>query len=214
MSRVLYSATISLDGFMAGPGGDMSWLTPYVGLALPGDTLQSQVRSLLVGANTYRGEDPNAGTEQEGAYGGTWSGPSFVVTHHPDPEPPPDTAFVPDVRAGLDSSRAAAGDGYVNVLGADIARQCLELGQLDEILAVVVPVLLGDGTPFFRYAGGRRITLEPLTIVAGPQARCVGCASPASEPGPRILRPDATPLRRRSSRTTSSCTSSHPGDRA
>lgn len=31
MSKVLYSVTMSLDGFIAGPGGDMSWLTEYLG---------------------------------------------------------------------------------------------------------------------------------------------------------------------------------------
>ena len=29
MAKLLYSATISLDGFIAGPGGDMSWLTEH-----------------------------------------------------------------------------------------------------------------------------------------------------------------------------------------
>jgi hypothetical protein len=31
VSRLLYSATMSLDGFIAGPGGDMSWLTEHLG---------------------------------------------------------------------------------------------------------------------------------------------------------------------------------------
>lgn len=31
----------------------------------------------------------------------------------------------------------------MNVLGANIARHCLELGKLDEVLAIVAPVLLG-----------------------------------------------------------------------
>ena len=30
-SRTLYSCTMSLDGFMAGPGGDMQWLTKHLG---------------------------------------------------------------------------------------------------------------------------------------------------------------------------------------
>ena len=170
MSKVLYSASISLDGFMAGPGGDMSWLTPFMDMDVPVDTLQSRVGSLLVGARTFRGDDPNAGTEQAGAYAGAWHGPSFVVTRHPEPMPVPDTVFVPDVETGLEQARAAAGDGYVSVLGADIARQCLELGQLDEVLAYVLPVFLGDGTPFFRSAGGRQVTFEPISVAAGTAA--------------------------------------------
>jgi hypothetical protein len=31
MGKMLYSVTMSLDGFIAGPGGDMSWLTDYLG---------------------------------------------------------------------------------------------------------------------------------------------------------------------------------------
>ena len=31
MAKLLYSATVSLDGFIAGPEGDMSWLTEYLG---------------------------------------------------------------------------------------------------------------------------------------------------------------------------------------
>jgi dihydrofolate reductase len=52
----------------------------------------------------------------------------------------------------------------VKVLGADVARQCLDLGELDEVLAIVVPVFLGDGTPFFRQAGGRRVEFETLVV--------------------------------------------------
>ena len=31
MARTLYSVTMSLDCFIAGPDGDMSWMTPYLG---------------------------------------------------------------------------------------------------------------------------------------------------------------------------------------
>lgn len=164
MSTLLYSATISLDGYMAGPGGDMSWLRPYLRPTPRVDALQQDIRALLVGATTFSGDDPNRGTEHEGAFGGTWSGPSFVVTHHPPSTPVPDTTFVPDVASGVAAARAAAGDGYVNVLGADVARQCLDLGELDEVLAIVVPVFLGDGTPFFRQPGGRQVEFDPVVV--------------------------------------------------
>ena len=35
MATLIYSAAMSLDGFIAGPGGDMSWLAPHVGGADP-----------------------------------------------------------------------------------------------------------------------------------------------------------------------------------
>lgn len=168
MSKVLYSATISVDGYLAGPGGDMSWLRPYLGPNPQVDALQTEIKALLVGANTFRGDDPNRGTDAEGAFSGTWSGPSFVVTHHPLPDSKPGTTFLPDVQSGLAAARAVAGHGYVNVLGADIARQCLELGELDEVLAIIAPVFLGEGTPFFHRLGGQQVVLERLSVEAVP----------------------------------------------
>jgi hypothetical protein len=60
------------------------------------------------------------------------------------------------------------------VLGTDVAqRQCFELGEVDEVLAIVAPVLLVDGTPFFFVPGGRELSLETrgsasLRGAAGP----------------------------------------------
>lgn len=164
MSKVLYSATISVDGYMAGPDGDMTWLRPFLGPNPQVDRLQQDIKTLLVGGNTFRGDDPNRGTEQEGAFSGTWSGPSFVVTTRPPNGPIGDTRFMPDVVSRLAAAKAAAGNGYVNVLGADIARQCLELGELDEVLAIVAPVFLGDGTPFFRRGGGQQVEFDRLSV--------------------------------------------------
>ncbi len=86
MATLIYSATASLDGFIAGPGGDMSWLTPHLGDENPtADRLMARTTALLVGARTFGGDDPNRGTEQEGAFGGQWSGP---VASSPTGRPP------------------------------------------------------------------------------------------------------------------------------
>ncbi len=170
MGKVLYSATVSLDGYIAGPGGDMSWLAPYLGPNPQVDTLQLGIGALLIGGRTFRGDDPNRGTDREGAFSGTWTGPSFVVMHDPPADPVPGVAFLPDVVSGLAAAKQAAGDGYVNVLGADIARQCLELGELDEVLAIIAPVLLGDGTRLFQHPGGRQVRLERLSVETVPHA--------------------------------------------
>lgn len=74
MSRVLYSATISLDGYMAGPDRDMSWLRPFLGPNPQVEALQEEIKALLVGANTFRGDDPNRGTDAEGNFSGTGPG--------------------------------------------------------------------------------------------------------------------------------------------
>jgi dihydrofolate reductase len=170
VSPVLYSVTMSLDGFIAGVGGDMSWLADHAGPDLAAEELCRRTGSLLVGRRTYDGDDPNAGTDSEGAFGGAWSGPQFVLTHRPPAEPVPDVTFVGDLAEGVAAASAAAGGAYVNVLGAGVAAQCLAAGLLDEVLVFVVPVLLGDGTRLFDHPGGTRVRLERRSVGTAPGA--------------------------------------------
>lgn len=162
MARVVYSATCSLDGYIAAPGGDMQWLTPYLQPNPEVERFSEEVGAMLVGRRTFTGDDPNRGTDAEGAFGGTWHGPVFVLTSQPPSDGSGDITFVTDVATGVAQASAAAGDGVVNVLGAHAARSCLEAGLLDEVLMIVVPVLLGDGTPLFAVDGGRQVPLEPV----------------------------------------------------
>src|SRR6195256_3680982 len=99
MGKLLYSATMSLDGFIAGPGGDMSWLTEHLGPNPAVDELIGQIGALLVGNRTFGGDDPPKGdAEKEGKpFGGGWSGPQFVLTHHAPDTPVPDVTFVGDL---------------------------------------------------------------------------------------------------------------------
>jgi dihydrofolate reductase len=171
MGKMLYSATMSLDGFIAGPGGDMSWLTAYLGPNPAIDDLVGRIGALLVGGRTFRGDDPHKGTPSEGkAFGGAWTGPQFVLTHHAPETPVPDITFVGDLDSGVAAAKAAAGDKYVNILGADVARQCLDAGVLDEIFVCIAPVLLGDGVRLFDHPGGATVKLEPLSVSHAPQA--------------------------------------------
>jgi dihydrofolate reductase len=170
MGKVLYSVTMSLDGFISGVGGDMQWLSPHLGPNPEVDDLQRDIGALLIGKRTFLGDDPNRGTDKEGAFSGTWTGPSFVVTHDEAEMPAGGVTFVGDLATGLAAAKAAAGERYVNVLGADIARQCLEAGQLDEVLTVIAPVLLGDGTRLFDHPGGTNVALERLHVTQLPHA--------------------------------------------
>ena len=87
----------------------------------------------------------------------------IVLTHEPPPGPTlPDVTFLDDFTEAVAAAKDAAGGRYVNVLGADVAAQCLRAGMLDEILVFIAPVLLGDGTPLFQQAGGTEIGLEPI----------------------------------------------------
>lgn len=172
MAKLLYSATMSLDGFIAGPGGDMSWLTPYLGPNPLIDRLIPRVGAILVGGRTFRGgDDPHAGTEGEGkVFGGGWDGPQFVLTRKPPADPVPGITFVTDVDEAVAATRAAAGDGYVNVIGAATARSCLDAGALDEILVCIAPVLLGDGVRLFDHPGGTHVRLERIEVDTPPMA--------------------------------------------
>ncbi|MFC5805138.1 dihydrofolate reductase family protein [Streptomyces formicae] len=171
MGKLLYSAAMSLDGFIAGPGGDMSWMTGYLGPNPTVDDLVPDVGALLVGNRTFRGDDPYKDTEHEGeAFGGAWSGPQFVLTHHAPDTPVPGVTFVGDLGSGVAAAKEAAGDKYVSVLGADVARQCLEAGLLDEVLVCIPPVLLGDGVRLFDHPGGAQVKLERLSVTHVPHA--------------------------------------------
>jgi dihydrofolate reductase len=172
MSKLLYSVTMSLDGFIAGHGADMSWMTPYLGPNPTVDELIDNIGALLVGKRTFGGDDPYNGVEtREGKpFGGGWSGPQFVLTHHAPDTPVPDVTFVGDLAGGVAAAKAAAGDKYVNVLGASTARQCLEAGLLDEILVCIAPVILGDGVRIFDHPGGTNVKLERLSLTHAPLA--------------------------------------------
>lgn len=147
MARLIYSATMSADGYISGPGGDMSWLTEYVGADAVADELMTQTAVILAGRRTFTGDDPNAGDpEHEGAFSGMWDGPQFVLTHYPLVVDDPSVTVMDDLPAAVAAASEVAGDGYVNVLGADVARQCLDLGVLDEVLTFVAPVMIGGGT--------------------------------------------------------------------
>jgi dihydrofolate reductase len=171
MAKVLYSATMSLDGFIAGPGGDASWMTEYLGPNPLVDDVIPRIGALLVGNRTFRGDDPYKGTDKEGKpFGGGWDGPQFVLTHHAPATPVPGVTFVGGLWSGLAAAKAAAGDKYVNVLGASTARQCLDAGALDEILVLIAPVLLGDGTRLFDRPGGDKVRLERVSMSQAAQA--------------------------------------------
>jgi dihydrofolate reductase len=173
VAELLYAATMSLDGFIAGPDGDMSWLTPFIGPDAEAEALVDEIGALLVGRRTFGGDDPHAGVEgREGEpFGGGWSGLQVVLTRTPPATAPADVAFASDVREAVALATAAAdarGRRWVNVLGAETARSCLDAGLLDEVLVFVAPVLLGDGTRLFSRPGGQPggVRLERVAVSA------------------------------------------------
>ena len=87
----------------------------------------------------------------------------FLLTHRPlDPPDPKVTVLTGDIEDAVAIALDAAGGKNLEILGADVAGQCLARGLVDEILVYVVPVLLGDGIRFSP-PGLARIDLEPIS---------------------------------------------------
>ncbi len=95
--------------------------------------------------------------------------PSFIVSHQvPDQWAGPQSplTFVTEgVASAIAQAKAAAGERAVGVAGADLARQCLQLGLLDEIQLHLLPVLLGTGIRLFDQLDGGPIQLQQLRVV-------------------------------------------------
>jgi len=157
--KVVVNRSMSLDGFIAGPGHAMDWIAG----ALAPDKIREQAAAtgaMLVGRRTAEvGERMEA--EKPGSVDYPFSGPVFVLTHEP-PEPPDlaVTFLTGDIGEAVATARSAAGGKNLEILGADVASQCLRRGLVDEILVYVLPVLLGDGIRFSP-PGLARIDLEP-----------------------------------------------------
>jgi len=165
--KVVVNRSMSLDGFIAGPGHAMDWVFDFVAPDEFPD-IAAATGAMLIGRRTYevgkRGvEIASRGKISGEDYGGGWSGPEFVLTHKPpDPPDPAVTFLTGDIGEAVATARSAAGGKNLEILGADVAGQCLRRGLVDEILVYVLPVLLGDGIRFSS-PGLARIDLEPVS---------------------------------------------------
>jgi dihydrofolate reductase len=111
--------------------------------------------------------------EAAGRWGGSNPGPVpfFIVTHHPD-DAPQDAGFifVDGLDAAIEQARAAAGRKDVGVMdGADVIRQALRAGYLEELSISIAPVVLGAGKRLFE-GFDESVDLEPLRSLQSPFA--------------------------------------------
>jgi dihydrofolate reductase len=168
-SKVVVNRCMSLDGFIAAAGHVMDWgagrqLTDFIGPDVVGE-IAAATGAMLVGRRTA---DVGARMEAEkpGSVDYPFSGPVFVLTHRPTQPPPPNVTYLSgDIAEAVATARSAAGGKSVEVLGADVAAQCLQRGLVDEILVYILPLLLGDGIRFAP-PGLPRIDLEPVSSTA------------------------------------------------
>ena len=155
--KVVVNRAMSLDGFIAGPDDAMGWIMEH----LAGDPFPEVVQAtgaMLVGRHTH--EVSRRMRVEDTTYDG---GPVFVLTHRPPAEPDPGVTFLScDLEEAVARARAVAAPKDLEILGADLASQCLQRGLVDEVLVYVGPVLLGDGVRFSTPGLGR-IDLEPIS---------------------------------------------------
>jgi dihydrofolate reductase len=183
MSKVLAGITTSVDGYVAGPddgpgkglgeggerlhywvfGGPWTYDTEELGEATGDDakwlaeTMQ-RVGAVVGGRFTY---------EAAGHWGdeNPWGLPVFIVTHRPEEEPEGGAfTFVSGVGKAVERAREAAGEKDVHVMGgADVIRQALEAGLVDELTIIVAPVVLGGGKRLFE-GFSQSLDLEHLGV--------------------------------------------------
>jgi dihydrofolate reductase len=191
MSKVIASITQSVDGYVTGPDDG-----PDLGLGRGGERLHYWV---FGGPWTYddqrdlgemTGEDKVyfdglvAGLgaavcgrgmyDAAGAWGGTnpFPGRLFVLTHRTDDAPEPESGFtfVADLDEALRLAREEAGDRDVAIGGgADLIRQALEAGVVDELSISTAPVVLGAGKRLFE-GFGKDLDLDILDVHPSPFA--------------------------------------------
>lgn len=189
MSKVIAGITTSVDGFVAGPDDG-----PGRGLGEGGEKLHYWV---FGGPWTYDSEPTGEMAGEDKAWmdeameglgavvGGRWTYeaadhwgdenpwglPFFIVTHRPEEQPEGDAfTFVDGVPEAIDRAKAAAGDKHVNVMGgADLIRQALAAGLVDELSIIVAPVILGGGKRLFD-GFAQTIDLEHLGVRQSPYA--------------------------------------------
>lgn len=152
----------SLDGFIAGPGDDLSWLPAGDGEDYGFDRFLSGIGAIIMGRNTYAVVEGFAGGWPYGEI------PVLVATTRPLASPAyptvrPVRGTAPEL---LQQARDVTVDG-VYVDGGDVIRQFLDAGLIEELTVTVVPVVLGSGAPLFAGATRRR-SLELVGSKAFP----------------------------------------------
>jgi dihydrofolate reductase len=189
MTKVLAGITTSVDGYVAGPddrpgqglgeggerlhywvfGGPWSQQEPPTGEPTGVDAewfdqMMSRVGAVVSGRNTYEAADHWGGENP-------WELPTFIVTHRMEEVPDGEAfIFVEGVDEAVRRAKVAAEDKDVHVMGgADVIRQALDAGLVDELSIIVAPVVLGGGKRLFE-GFTRSLELEHIGVRQSPFA--------------------------------------------
>ena len=155
MGNVIYSMSVSLDGFIAGPGGDISWSPPDEELHQFHNDRVRELGVHLCGRRLYEtmlywetaGEDPSSGAVER-EFADIWQKlPKIVFSTTLDTVVGNWTLARDVVPDEIEKLKQEPGD--IGVGGAGLASTFARLGLIDEYQLFVNPVVLGAGTPFF-----------------------------------------------------------------
>jgi dihydrofolate reductase len=181
MKKVVANITMSLDGFIAGPGISAQQPLGKDGIRLHDWIFKSKTDidaallnqvvetsgAVIVGARTYA-------TAIEDAWGGVspFVAPAFVICHHiPEKAVNGFTYITNGIDSALNKAKAVAGDKNVWVMGgANIIQQYLQARLIDNLHIHIAPVLFGTGTRLFENIGMDQIELKKMNVVDTPGA--------------------------------------------
>ena len=185
MTTVHFDVSMSLDGFITGPGAgagkplgeDAGRLHEWMFAAQTSadadvlDELYARTGAILMGRRMF-----DVGVQPWGDPPPFRGLPVFVLTRQARAPMPMHggttyTFITAGIGAGLEQASAAAGGKDVGIWGgATIMRQYLTAGLLDEMQIHLVPVLLGAGVRLFDQLGPERIDLQRTRTIQTPAA--------------------------------------------
>jgi dihydrofolate reductase len=145
----------SLDGFIARSDGRVDWMETSdefaAGEAMDPALIEAFLKSIdcyVMGSKTY---ETALGFEAQGlgwAYGDK---PLFVLTHRTLARTRETVQFFSGDLAGLVTDQLRPRFRSIWIVGGGaVAGECLRLGLADQVRYSILPVLIGDGIPFFR----------------------------------------------------------------
>ena len=185
MGKLIFDISMSLDGFITGanPHAGSEW----GGLGEGGEQLHdwgfnsadprnheimewyAQMGANIFGRTGYDHSILNWGADGPS---GAARVPTVIVSHTIPANVPANSVyhFVDSIDAAFATAKNLAGEQDIYLTGADVARQFLERGFVDEIALHVVPVLFGSGTRLFEGLSGGHIPLEIIDVVTTKEA--------------------------------------------
>jgi dihydrofolate reductase len=166
--KLIYSMTLSLDGYVEGPDGKFDWSVPDEELhrfhnervrALGGQILGRRLYETMKYWETAQ-EDP-AATDYTLEFAEIWKALPKVVFSNTLDEVVGNTRLAQGSIAEEVAALQESSGKDVAIGGAGLAAEAIKLGLVDDFQLFVAPVIVGGGKPFFPSLD----EMVPLTLV-------------------------------------------------